>query len=232
MILIKCPLGCQYINTHNAPIGNALNCNINVQVGDDCQCFYCTLYTSKSTQEEDSERQKYINDATIILLIKREKSAILDVDTENPTDNNIFVDGLCAMLRGMNTATARDTISPTMAPILTSLDGTQVWYSDNFVNLLIGQLEATLDGQPVDARIQTNKSKTGEKNFGQTHHLMTIFIGQTTQNICHHTNIPCSTKQSQNRSIRLIQMMRQSTEVTVEIVTMQVVANEAWYVSF
>ena len=73
MILTKFPPDCQYINRHNAPIGDVLNYNTNVQVGNGCQCYHCTLYTIKSTQEKDSEHQKRINYAIIILLIKQEK---------------------------------------------------------------------------------------------------------------------------------------------------------------
>ena len=183
MILTKHPPGCQYINMHNAPIEDMLNCNTNAQIGNGCQGFYCTLYTSKSTQEEDSERKKSINDAIIRLPIKQKKAAILDVVADKSTVDNAFVDGWYTMLRGMNTATSQDIVSSTMTPLLTTLDGTQFQYSHNFANLLIGQLKATLDGQAVDARIRTNKRKTAEINSGQTRHLMTIFIGQTKQSI-------------------------------------------------
>jgi hypothetical protein len=50
-------VGCQYINPHNLPILNVFNFNTNIQIGDISQVFYSTLYTSKSTLEEDSEKQ-------------------------------------------------------------------------------------------------------------------------------------------------------------------------------
>ena len=194
MNLTKRSPGCQYINTHNDPIGDVLNYNTNGQVGDGCQCFYCTLYTSKSTQEEDSERQKRINDASIILVIKQEKAVVLGEDTDKSTDDNAFVDRLCTMLCGMNGATARDIVSPAIARLLTKLDRTLFQYSYNFMNLLIGQLEVTLDGQPIDARMRTNKSKIGVKNFGQIHHLMIIFMSQMSQIFFHCTSMLRSTK--------------------------------------
>ena len=55
MILKKRPMGCQYVNTHNQAIGDVLNCNTHVQIGDGSHAFYSTLYLSKSTQEEDRE---------------------------------------------------------------------------------------------------------------------------------------------------------------------------------
>ena len=57
LILPKRPMGCQYLNSHNTTISYILNCNNNIQIGDASQVFYSTLYTSKSTQEEDSEKQ-------------------------------------------------------------------------------------------------------------------------------------------------------------------------------
>ena len=77
-------------------------------------------------------------------------------------DVNSFVDRLCAMLRGMNAATSRNVISSTMAHLITTLDGARFQYSHEFVNLLVSQIDATLEGLPVDARIRKNKSKNGE----------------------------------------------------------------------
>ena len=63
-------MGCQYLNSHNTTISYILNCNNNIQIGDASQVFYSTLYTSKSTQEEDSEKQLRIGRA-VIKRIKR-----------------------------------------------------------------------------------------------------------------------------------------------------------------
>ena len=59
---------------------------------------------SKSTQDEDKELQQRINNTVIKLLIKREQEALLSTCKEEESDNNAFVDGSCAMLRGMNAA--------------------------------------------------------------------------------------------------------------------------------
>ena len=42
------------------------------------------------------------------------------------------------------------------------LDGARFEYSHEFVNLLMSQLDATLEGLPVDARIRRNKGRSGE----------------------------------------------------------------------
>jgi hypothetical protein len=57
MVLPKQPMGCQFMNTHNKPISEVFNFNTNVQIGDASQVFYSTLYTSKSTQDEDSKNK-------------------------------------------------------------------------------------------------------------------------------------------------------------------------------
>jgi hypothetical protein len=57
MVIPRRPMGCQYINLHNSPILKVFNFNTNIQIGDVSQVFCSTLYTSKSTQEEDSKKQ-------------------------------------------------------------------------------------------------------------------------------------------------------------------------------
>jgi hypothetical protein len=65
LVLPKTPMGCQYINPHNSLILNVSNFNSNVQIGNILQVFYGTLYTSKSTQEEDSNKQLQIGHTVI-----------------------------------------------------------------------------------------------------------------------------------------------------------------------
>jgi hypothetical protein len=58
LLLPRRPLGCEFINTHNHPMSEILNCNTNVQIGDPTQVLYSTLYSSKSTQKEDAEKSR------------------------------------------------------------------------------------------------------------------------------------------------------------------------------
>jgi hypothetical protein len=53
------------MNAHNTTISCILNWNNNIQIGDASQVFYSILYTSKSTQEEDSKKQLRIGRAVI-----------------------------------------------------------------------------------------------------------------------------------------------------------------------
>jgi hypothetical protein len=58
-------MGCQFINAHNKPISEVFNLNTNIQIGDVSQVFYSTLYMSKSTQDEDSNKKLCIGHAVI-----------------------------------------------------------------------------------------------------------------------------------------------------------------------
>ena len=106
---------------------------------------------SKSTQEEDRKQHCRVNKASIKLLIKREQQAMMPTCKDEENNNNEFVDGLCEMLQGMNAATLRHVVSLTMGHLITMLGGIRVEYSHEFVNLLVSQLDATLEGLPVDA---------------------------------------------------------------------------------
>ena len=77
----------------------------------------------------------------------------------------MFVEGLCMIPWGMNDATSRDVISSTMVHLLISLDGSHFEFLHNFVNLLIGQMEATLEGCPTNVRVRTNYNKHGNKKL-------------------------------------------------------------------
>lgn len=158
MVIPKRPVGCQYINVHNDTLTNVLNCNTNVQIGDPFHTYYTTLYNLKSTQEEDSERVRRVSQTIIRRLLRiqdEERNGLLD---ESYSDSD-FVEGLCRMLGGMNAATSRHTLSSTMAHLLISQKGTRFKFSHNFSDLLIGQLEAQLEGEPVDFRLRVNRHK-------------------------------------------------------------------------
>jgi hypothetical protein len=107
-------MGCQFINAHNTTISHVLNCNTNIQIGDASQVFYSTLYTSKSTQEEDNVKQIRIGRA-IIKRIKRILEETPDAISENPSTEFMpperkepsFVEGLSRVLSGSNAATTR-----------------------------------------------------------------------------------------------------------------------------
>jgi hypothetical protein len=140
IVLPKRPLSCQYINPHNVQILKAFNFNTNVQIGDVLQFFYSSLYTSKSTQEEDSKKQLCIGCA-VIKRVKRlldENSDECNKSTSEPS----FSEGLSRVLSGFNAATTRNVISATMAHLIPSNGGSRYVFLQNFSDLLVGQMEA------------------------------------------------------------------------------------------
>jgi hypothetical protein len=164
LALPKRPVGCQFINAHNKPISEVFNFNTNIQIGDASQVFYSTLYTSKSTQEEDSEKQVQIGHAIIkrIKSLLQEKQHSISEDQTTDAINQarkepLFGEGLSIVLSGLNAATTRNVISATMAHLIPCNNGSQFLYSHDFSDLLVGQMEATLEGQDINVRIHLNK---------------------------------------------------------------------------
>ncbi len=58
-----------------------------------------------------------------------------------------FVEGLSRVLSGLNAATTRNVISATMAYLIPCNNGLRFVYSHEFSDLLVGQMEASLEGQ-------------------------------------------------------------------------------------
>ncbi len=156
LIMPKRPMGCQYVNVHNNTLQELLNCNTNVQIGDPTQVYYNTLYNSKSTQAEDAEQQRRVGNAINKRLLRIQEE--IDMGFRDPeTGADLFVEGLSRLLSGMNAATTRDVISAPMAHLLMCNKGTRFQFSHDFSHLLITQMEATLEGQPVNHRIRINE---------------------------------------------------------------------------
>jgi hypothetical protein len=161
LVLPKRPMGCQYINPHNSLILNDFNFNTNIQIGDVLQVFYSTLYTSKSTQEEDSDKQLWIGCA----VIKRIQRLLNDQDLRDTSkewcnqdrSETSFWEGLCRVLSGLNAATTRNVSSATIAHLIPSNGGLRFVFSHDFSDLLVSQIEATLKGQDINVRIRSNK---------------------------------------------------------------------------
>jgi hypothetical protein len=161
MVIPKRPMGSQFINAHNKPISEVFNFNTNIQILDVMQVFYSTLYTSKSTQDKDSKNQLCIGHA-VIERIKR----LLDENQTNGCDQTTsetsFGEGLSWVLLGLNAATTRNVISSTMADLISCNNGSWFVFSHKFSYLLVGQMEATLEGQDINVCIRTTKVPGGE----------------------------------------------------------------------
>jgi hypothetical protein len=119
------------------------------------------LYTSKSTQDEDSKKHQHIGRA-VIKRIKR----LLGENQTNGCDQNTsepsFGEGLSRVLLGLNAATSRNVISSTMAHLISCNNGSQFVFPHEFSDLLVGQMEATLERQDINVRIRASKVPGGE----------------------------------------------------------------------
>ena len=158
MIVLERKPWCHYVNVHNATLSEVLNCNSNVQVGDPYHMYYITLYNLKSTQEEDGERNRRIAQ-TIIRCLLRLQDKANSGKRDRGDDKNDFVEGLCRMLGGMNAATSRYIVSSTMAHLLVCQGETRFQFSHGFTDLLVGQLEAALEGKLVYFRLHMNRHR-------------------------------------------------------------------------
>jgi hypothetical protein len=107
------------------------------------------LYTSKSTQDKDSKKQIQIGCA----VIKRIKRVLNDNHEREPS----FGEGLSRVLSGLNGATTRNATSATMAHLIPCNGGSRCVFLHTFSDLLVGQMEATLEGQDINVRIRSNK---------------------------------------------------------------------------
>lgn len=158
----KRPIGCEFVNQHSHIISEILNCNSNIQVGDPSQVFYSTLYSSKSTQKEDAERQQRIAKCVIRRLIRQEHMILMGELTPQQTE---FAKGISLMLSGLNAATSRDVVSAPMCHLLISQFGERFVYSHEFAPLLVNHMDDTLNDRTVNNIIRKTR-KPGKKEDG------------------------------------------------------------------
>lgn len=172
LIQLNRPQGCQYMNTHSVPVSDILNCNTNVQAGDSGQTYYQTLYHTKNTQKEDCEPRDLVARQLIRRLLRAQDAArerecvpstnnthVDNIDIENKV--NDWVEGLSRVLSGINAATSRIAVSAPMAHNLAFNGGSRFSLSHNFAELLVGQLEEILEGNPVNFICRTCFAEDG-----------------------------------------------------------------------
>ncbi len=85
-------------------------------------------------------------------------------------------EGLSRDLSGLNAVTTRNVISATMAHFIPSNNGSQFLYSHDFLDLLVGRMEATLEGQDINVCIRSNK--LGKKTITWPESLADDYIHQ------------------------------------------------------
>ena len=165
LIYPKRPLGCEYVNQHSNAISEIFNCNSNVQVGDPSHVFYSTLYTSKSTQAEDSERQHRIASAIIRRIISQEEKLRTGEISQMPSG---CCEGISRLLSGMNASTCRDVVSAPMSHLLMCQQGKRFKFSHNFGPLLVSHMEDTLLGVATNCIVRKTRVSCKRKNASRT----------------------------------------------------------------
>jgi hypothetical protein len=73
-----------------------------------------------------------------------------------------FHKGLNRVLSGLNAAMTRNVISATIAHLIPSNGESRIVFSHDFSDLIVGQIEATLEGQDINVRIRTNNLPDGQ----------------------------------------------------------------------
>jgi hypothetical protein len=73
-----------------------------------------------------------------------------------------FHERLSRVLSGLIAAMTRNIISATMAHLIPLNRGSHFVFSHDFSDLIVGQMEATLEGQDVNGRIRINKLPDGQ----------------------------------------------------------------------
>ncbi len=134
-------------------------------------------------QEEDSEKQVQLGRAIMkrIKHLLEEKQHSVSEDQSTNAMNQArkepsFREGLSRVLSGLNAATTRNVTSATMAHLIPCNNGSRFLSSHDFSDLLVGQMEATLEGQDINVRICSNK--LGKKTIPWPESLADDYIHQ------------------------------------------------------
>ena len=150
-VLPERSFGDQYLNIHTKVISNIFACNSNVQIGDIGHLFYNTLYTSKSTQAEDSRNFLYISNGfarTLQGQIEKQQRESNESSTSSSDEAPDFVQGLILVMAGIRAHMASTIISAPMAHLLATT-GSRFHLSHETKGLPVAQMEDALLGNEI-----------------------------------------------------------------------------------
>jgi PIF1-like helicase/Helitron helicase-like domain at N-terminus len=104
-----------YVNTNHSPTSISLGCNSNLQVGiDGRHIIYCTLYTGKSTQQEDSSKYSNIS-KQLAKYIKKQQD---NMERTNEISSTPFDIGFRRLLGAVLSNSSAHVISATLASFI------------------------------------------------------------------------------------------------------------------
>jgi hypothetical protein len=145
-----------FVNTNNPTVTGLFGYNNNICMGSINTLYYCTLYTSKSNQED--ETYPYVKALEAV-------SSRLKRVQENDSENHISPRqiGLRHLLSGINSHISSCVVSATMAWYLVK-HGTRFHFSHDFKPFLLSQLEAWYHGKRYTRRIRYQKNRRRRRN--------------------------------------------------------------------
>jgi hypothetical protein len=138
-----------FVNTNNPVVSKVFGYNNNVCMGSINTLFYCTLYTSKSNQEDETYPFLKACEAVSTRIKKLRQS-------EGENDLSARQVGLRRLLSGINAHLSSCVVSATMAWYLVT-HGTRFHFSHEFKPLLLSQLEAWYEEKSYSRRIRHKK---------------------------------------------------------------------------
>jgi hypothetical protein len=152
------------VNTNNATVSDVFGYNNNVCIGSINTLYYCTLYTSKSNQED--ETYPYVKALEAV-------ASRLKRIQENESEDNLSSRqvGLRHLLSGISSHISSCVVSATMAWYLVT-HGTRFHFSHDLKPLLLSQFEAWYLDNNYSQRIRYRKNKrnrgSGTRNSSDT----------------------------------------------------------------
>jgi len=145
-----------FVNPHNPCVANIFGYNNNVSLGSINTLYYCTLYTSKSNQEEETYPYLKACEAVTARIKKISESCL-----ESGLSSRQI--GLRRLLSGINAHLSTCVVSATMAWYLVT-HGSRFHYSHEFKPLLLSQLESWFEGVTYYRRIRYKKKQRRKEN--------------------------------------------------------------------
>ena len=140
-----------FVNTNNPIVSKILGYNNNICMGSINTLYYCTLYTSKSNQED--ETMPYLK---ALEAVSKRIKRVQESDSEEALSSRQV--GLRHLLSGINSHLSSCVVSATMAWYLV-IHGSRFHFSHQFKPLLLSQVEDWYKGRNFKRRIRYQKRK-------------------------------------------------------------------------
>jgi hypothetical protein len=147
------------VNINNSVVTEIFGYNNNICMGSINTLYYCTLYTSKSNQEDETYPYLKALEAVASRLRRVQQN-----ESENDISQRQI--GLRHLLSGISSHISSCVISATMAWYLVQ-HGTRFHFSHEFKPLLLTQFEAWYKGEIYCQRIRHRSRKKKSRSSGR-----------------------------------------------------------------